>query len=99
MDPYFEFEVDLIMPLILESYGVLYLILIPMIKPFNMSFPKPVYILFLIAVLHVGSSFYLLVISALLSAVQRHALGCPSHASSLYPSILNVILWFRCMGI
>lgn len=58
---YFSLLQYLIMPLILESYGVLYLILIPMIKPFNMSFPKPVYILFLIAFLHVGSSFYLLV--------------------------------------
>lgn len=88
---YFSLLQYLIMPLILESYGGLYLILIPMIKPFNMSFPKPVYILFLIAVLHVGSSFYLLVISALYSAMQRHALGCPSHASSLYPRKLYIV--------
>jgi len=40
---YFSLLQYLIMPLILESYGGLYLILIPMIKPFNMSFPKPVY--------------------------------------------------------
>ena len=40
---YFSLLQYLIMPLILESYGVLYLILIPMIKPFNMLFPKPVY--------------------------------------------------------